>query len=92
MDLEFDEVASGPRIVCGEESQGSVYWLPMTAAQWGVIKPYAEAMTPVSPHSGVKLIMNMLFWPQLCKPFCSPKCVQEHYGRVAADNLKKGEG
>lgn len=91
MDLDYDEEASGPCIVCGEESEGSVYWLPMTAAQWAVIEPYAAAMTPVSPFSHVKLVMNTLFWPQLCKPFCSPKCVQEHYRRVAADNLKKGQ-
>lgn len=89
MNLEYDENASGPCIVCGEESQGSAYWLPMTAAQWEVIKPYVEAITPESPWSG-KLVMNLLFWPQLCKPFCGPKCVQEHYRRVAADNLKHG--
>ena len=91
MDLEFDEVASGPCIICEEESQGSPYWLAMTEAQWEILWPHVEAMTPVSPHSGVKLVMNMLFWPQLCKPFCGTKCVQEHYRRVAADNLKKGE-
>lgn len=90
MDLGFDEVASGPCIICGEESQGSVYWLPMTKAQWEVMKPYAENMTPTSPHSGVKLVMNMLFWPQLCKPFCGSKCVQEYYRKVATNNLKKG--
>jgi len=90
MELEFDEVASGPCIVCGEESQGSAYWLAMTAAQWEVMRPSVEAMTPVSVHSGVKLVLNMLFWPQLCKPFCGTRCVQEHYRRVAADNIKKG--
>lgn len=91
MELEFDEVASGPCIVCGEESQDSAYWLPMPAAQWAVIHPFVEEMTPISPHSGVKLVMNMLFWPQLCKPFCGPQCIQKHYRRVAVDNLKKGE-
>ena len=90
MDLECDEVASGPCIVCGEESQGSAYWLPMSAAQWAVIHPFVEEMTLVSPHSGVKLVMNNLFWPQLCKPFCGAECVQEHYKRVATANLKKG--
>ena len=90
MDLEYAEVASGPCIVCGEESQGSLYWVPMLAAHWEVISPYVEEMTPVSPHSNVKLVMNMLFWSQLCKPLCGPECVQKHYRRVAADNCKKG--
>ncbi len=90
MDLECDEVASGPCIVCGEESQGSAYWLPMSVAQWKVVRPFVKELTPVSPHSGVKLVFNMSFWPQLCKPFCGPECVQEHYKRVASDNLKKG--
>ncbi len=90
MDLEFDEVASGPCIVCGEDATGSAYWLGMTAAQWAVIHPFVEEMTPVSPFSGVKLVMNLLFWPKLCKPFCGAACVQEHYKRVASANLKKG--
>ena len=90
MDLEFDEVASGPCIVCGEDSQGSVYWLPMSAAQWSIVRPYVEETTPVSPHSGTKLVMNMLFWPQLNKPFCGSQCVRKHYKRIAADNLKRG--
>jgi len=78
MDLEFDEVASGPCIVCGDESEGSVYWLSMSAAHWKVIRPHVEEMTPVSPYSGVKLILNTLFWPQLCKPFCGPQCSLKH--------------
>ncbi len=90
MDLECDEIASGPCIVCGEESQGSAYWLPMSSAQWGVIRPFVEEVTPISPHSKVKLVMNMMFWPSLCKPFCGPQCVQEYYKQVAADNCKKG--
>ena len=90
--MDYDEAASGPCIVCEKESKGSVYWLPMTAAQWEVIEPYVAAMTPVSHFSRVRLVMNNLFWPQLCKPFCGAECVQEYYRRVAADNLKRGEG
>ncbi|MEE8372809.1 MAG: hypothetical protein V3R87_03625 [Dehalococcoidia bacterium] len=90
MELELYEVASGPCIVCGEDSQGSAYWLPMTAAQWDVLKPYVEAMTPVSPHSGVKLVFNTMFIPRLCKPFCGPECVRAYYRQVATDNLKMG--
>jgi len=82
MDLEFDEVASGPCIVCGEESQGSVYWLPMVVAQWEVIRSYVEDMTPVSPYSGVKLVLNTLCWPQLCQPFCGPECSLKNSERV----------
>lgn len=88
--MDFDEVASGPCIICLKESQGSPYWLPMSAAQWKVVLPYVREMTPVSPHSGIKLVLNMLFWPQLCRPFCSTRCVKEYYKRVAAENLKKG--
>jgi len=87
MDLEFDDVASGPCIVCGKESQDSMYWLPMSAAHRKVIRPFLEEMTPVSPFSGVKLVMNPWFWPQLCKPLCSPECSlkykEEKYGKAA---------
>ena len=90
MELELYEEAVGNCMVCGADATGSRYWLGMTAAHWAVVRPYVEEMTPVSPHSGVKLVMNMLFIPQLCKPLCSPECVQKHYQGVAADNLKKG--
>ena len=90
MELEFYEEAVGDCAVCGEDATGSRYWLGMTAAQWDIIRPFVEEMTPISPHSGVKLVMNMLFWPQLCKPFCGPQCVQEYYNQVATNNCKKG--
>ena len=90
MDLTVDEVASGPCIVCGEESQGSVYWLPLLDSQWDVLRPFIEEQTPVSPHSGVKLVMNMFFFPRISRPFCGPECVGEYYKRVAADNCKTG--
>lgn len=90
MELELYETAVGDCVVCGGDATGSNYWLGMTAAQWDIVSPYVEEMTPVSPHSGVKLVLNMLFIPQLCKPLCGPKCVQVYYQKVAADNLKKG--
>ena len=90
MELELYEEVVGDCVVCGADATGSRYWLGMTAAQWDIIRPFVEEMTPVSPHSGVKLVMNMLFVPQLCKALCGPKCAQAHYRQVAADNLKKG--
>ena len=88
--MDVDEVASGPCIVCGGESQGSVYWLPLLPAQWDVIRPYIEEISQVSPHSGVKLVMNLYFFPGLSRPFCGPKCVGAHYENVAADHCKNG--
>ena len=79
MDLEFDEVASGPCIVCGKESQGSMYWLPLLYSQWEVIRPYIEGQTPVSPYSEVKLVMNIFFFPRISRPFCGPKCSLTHH-------------
>lgn len=79
MELEYDTVASGPCLVCGKESLGSVYWTPLTDAHWQAVRPYVEAITPVSPHSGAKLVLNNLFWPQLCQPFCGSDCVDKHY-------------
>lgn len=78
MELELHENAVGDCVVCGEDATGSVYWLGMTAVQWNVVRPYVEEMTPVSPHSGVKLVMNMQFWPQLCKPFCGATCATKY--------------
>lgn len=78
MELELYEEAVGDCVVCGEDTTGSYYWLGMTAAQWDVVSPYVEEMTPVSPHSGVKLVMNILFIPQLCKPLCGPECSTKH--------------
>jgi len=90
VELEIYEEAIGDCIVCGVDATGSLYWLPMSDAQWAVIRPYVEGMTPVSPHSGVKLVLNTLFVPQLCKPFCGPLCVRKYYRQVAANNCKTG--
>lgn len=79
MELEYDGVASGPCIVCGKESQGSMYWTPLTDAHWQAVRPYVEAMTSASPHSGEKLVLNNLFWKQLCQPFCGSICVDKYY-------------
>ena len=78
MELELHEEAVGDCVVCGDDATGSMYWLGMTAAQWKIVRPFVEDMTPVSPHSGVKLVLNMLFVPQLCKPLCGPHCAVKH--------------
>lgn len=78
MELELHEEAVGDCLICGSFATGSRYWLGMTEAQWEVIRPYVKDMTLVSPHSGVKLVMNMLFIPQICKPLCGPECATKH--------------
>ena len=82
--MDFYEHAVGPCIICGKESEGSLYWLPMSDAQWAVIRP---VVTPLfQPH----MVQNVLFFPGLCRPFCGPKCVSKHYEGVAADHCKTG--
>lgn len=88
--MNAEEVASGSCIVCGEESEGSVYWLPLPPEQWDIMRPYIEEMTHVSPHSGVKLVMNMFFFTGLSRPFCGPDCIQEYHKKMAADHCKRG--
>jgi len=88
--MEVYTEAVGECIVCGEDAEGSLYWLGMTDAQWKTIRPFIEEVTPVSQWSGVKLVGNVYFVTDYCKPFCGPQCVQEYYKRVAADNCKKG--
>lgn len=88
--LEVYTEAVGNCIVCGEDAAGSAYWIAMTQDQWLGIRPFIEDIIPVSPWSGVKLVGNTYFVAEYCKPFCGPQCVQVHYKRVAADNLKKG--
>lgn len=85
MELEFHETAVGGCIVCGSDSTGSLYWKGMTAVQWDIVRPLVTHLFKKN------MVQNVLFIPQLCKPFCGPECVQTHYQRVAADNLKKGE-
>jgi hypothetical protein len=86
MQLELFEEAVGDCIVCGESAEGSPYWLGMSHEHWLKLRPIVEHLYPPGK------VTNMLFVKQLCKPFCSPECVQEHYKRVAAANLKRGEG
>ncbi len=88
--MEVLEEANGPCVICGKESEGSKYWLPLPQAQWEVMRPLIEAQTPISPYSGVKLVMNMYFFPGLSKPLCGPECSLKHYEAVAADNCKRG--
>lgn len=88
--MEVYEEAVGDCIVCGKDATGSLYWLRMTKDQWKFIRPFIAEIIPVSPHSGIKLVGDTFFVTDYCKPFCGPQCVQEHYKRVAADNLKKG--
>ena len=78
MDLQYHDTAVGPCIQCGEESEGSVYWLGMTDEMWDILRPSIEARTVVSPYSGVKLVFNNLFWPGLCEPFCGAVCVTKY--------------
>ncbi len=88
--MEVYAEAVGDCIVCGKDATGSLYWLSMTQEQWEGIRPFIEEITPVSPHSGVKLVGNTFFVSEYCKPFCGAQCVQEHYRQLAASNLKKG--
>ena len=74
MDLEAYQEAVGDCMVCGESAEGSLYWLGMTAEQWDIIRPLVAPMFEVSPWSGVKMVFNSLFIPQLCKPFCGAIC------------------
>jgi hypothetical protein len=77
MKIDLDswrDSAIGPCIVCGKESKGSMYWTPLSDEAWAAVRPYVESLTPVSPHSKVKLVLNNLFWPQLSKPYCGPIC------------------
>ncbi len=78
MELEFHGEAIGDCVVCGADATGSRYWLGMTAAQWAIVSTYVEEFTPISPHSGVKLVFNTLFVPQICKPLCGPECATKH--------------
>lgn len=83
--MEVYEAAHGPCVVCGEESAGSLYWTPLPADIWNTVRPFLAPLFQDEDH-----ITNTLFIPPHSKPFCGPKCVQEYYRQVAANNCKKG--
>lgn len=82
--------AKGACVVCGKDSEGSQYWTPPPKKIWEIVREKIEPQIPVSPYSGVKLIMNSLFIEPHCKPFCSPVCVGEFYKQQAANNCERG--
>lgn len=82
--------AKGACVVCGKDSEGSLYWTPPPKEIWDKVRPHVEKITPVSPYSGVKLVLHMYFIEPHCKPFCSPECVGAYYKKQAADNCKRG--
>jgi hypothetical protein len=73
MELELYEEAVGSCIACASDAAGSKYWLGMTDAQWNVIRPLVAHM--FKPD----MIQNVLFVPQLCKPFCGPECATKYH-------------
>jgi hypothetical protein len=78
-DLKYADFAVGPCIQCGEESNGSNYWIGMPQQAWDVIKKVIEPMYPVSPHSGVRLVTaGRWFFLGLDKPLCGPECALKH--------------
>lgn len=68
MELELHDDAVGDCVVCGADATGSKYWVGMTAAHWGVIRPLVAHL--FAPDT----VQNVLFIPQLCKPLCGPEC------------------
>ena len=74
MELEVHPEAVGACVVCGRNAASSPYWIGMTAAHWEIIRPLVEPMFKVSPWSGERLVQNVLFVPQLCKPLCGTPC------------------
>ena len=88
--MKIWSAAKGECVVCGKDSEGSLYWTPPPKEIWKQVRPHIVAITPVSPYSGVKLVQNVLFIEPHCKPFCSPACVGEYYKDKAADTCKRG--
>ena len=75
--------AFGPCIMCGKESQGSMYWIGMTEENWKVLRPHVGELneneysfTPDRPPE--ERAMNMFFVEGLCQPLCGPVCALEH--------------
>ena len=62
--------------MCGEESYGSNYWLPMSQQVWDVIKKVIEPLYDQCPFGcGERHVTyGRFFFQGLEQPFCSPEC------------------
>jgi len=82
--MDIRTTAKGPCIQCGQESEGSVYWLAMSDDNWKALAPFVGAGS--SLYGGEDLrpeerAMNTYFVEGICEPFCDPKCSLEfHHG------------
>lgn len=71
--LEYREDAIGPCTVCGEESEGSFYWVGLTQKQRDILTPHVAHY--FLPH----LVQNPFFWPGIQKPFCGAICSSKYF-------------
>lgn len=72
-ELSVYENATGPCAICGEESEGSPYWIGMPQSVWLKIRPYVSHL--FKPNR----VMKILFIPPHDKPLCGTTCVEKYY-------------
>ena len=72
-ELSIHEKAVGPCVVCGANSEGSLYWVGMNEKQWAIVRPYIVHL--FAPD----MIQKTLFIAPLDKPLCGVKCSKEYH-------------
>lgn len=73
-DLSVYDAATGSCIMCGADSEGSLYWIGMDQEQWLIIRPHIVHMFPVSPWSDERLVGKIFFIPPFDRPLCGAVC------------------
>ncbi len=72
-EINIYEKSTGPCAVCGEESEGSPYWIGMSQKVWLKLKPYLTHL--FNEH----MVMKTLFIPPYDKPLCGSACAGEYH-------------
>lgn len=71
--MEVYEAAIGNCVVCGTNVEGSLYWTPLPAEIWEIVRPHLAPMFPKD------MVQNVLFIKPHSKPFCGPVCATKYH-------------
>lgn len=67
--------AVGPCVVCGEDSEGSQYWVAMSHETWLKLVPYIEHR-----YAPGMVLKGTYFIAPYDKPLCSSRCALQRKG------------